>query len=112
MLVARLPARSGWSVRHRRMSESSISMDITLPSVNWLSVLPILTLSLSGLLAVFWDAWMKEEDRPLLAWLSLTGIVATAFFFDAVFGLTISATTRADFHRCFYVALDRFFGGF
>ena len=53
-------------------------MDMTLPAINWLSVLPTLLLSVTGMLALFWDIWMKDDERSLLGWLSLTGIVVTA----------------------------------
>lgn len=52
-------------------------MSISLPVVNWLVVLPTLLLSGTGILALFWDIWMKDDERSLLGWLSLTGIVAT-----------------------------------
>ena len=53
-------------------------MDMTLPAINWLSVLPTLLLSVTGILALFWDIWMKDDERSLLGWLSLTGIMVTA----------------------------------
>ena len=49
-------------------------MEIVIPAINWLSVLPLLVLCTTALLALFWDIWIKDDDRPLLAWLSLTGL--------------------------------------
>ena len=53
-------------------------MDITLPAIHWLSVLPTLLLAGTAMLALFWDIWVKDEERSLLGWLSFTGIVLTA----------------------------------
>ncbi len=53
-------------------------MDITLPAIHWLSVLPTLLLAGTAMLALFWDIWIKDEERSLLGWLSFTGIVLTA----------------------------------
>ena len=50
-------------------------MPINFPVVNWLAVLPALVLSGTGMLALFWDLWMKDDERPLLGWLSLIGCV-------------------------------------
>src|SRR5919109_638776 len=50
---------------------------MTLPPISWLPLLPCLTLTVTGLLVLLWDLWMKEEERPLLAWLGLTGLVLT-----------------------------------
>ena len=49
-------------------------MEIVIPAINWLSVLPLLVLCTTALLALFWDIWIKDDDRPLLAWLSRTGL--------------------------------------
>ena len=37
--------------------------------------------------------------------------MAGAFLIDGVSGLMLSRTAKADFHRCFYVIIERFFGG-
>ncbi|MGH7966278.1 MAG: NADH-quinone oxidoreductase subunit N [Candidatus Binatia bacterium] len=50
---------------------------LTLPPINWPSLLPSLVLTLTGILVLFWDLWIKEEERPLLAWLSFIGLVIT-----------------------------------
>ena len=52
-------------------------MNISLPPINWLSVLPCLVLTATGILVLFWDLWMQEEERPLLAWLGLIGLLIT-----------------------------------
>ena len=38
-------------------------------------------------------------------------IVAAAFLFDGLVGLTLSSTAKQEFHRCQFVMLERFFGG-
>ena len=53
-------------------------MDITLPTIHWLSVLPTLLLAGTAMLALFWDIWIKDDEHSLLGWLSFTGIVLTA----------------------------------
>jgi len=64
---------------------------ITLPPVNWLSLLPTLILTIAGILVLFWDLWMKEEERPLLAWLGLTGLVLTGVVSFGLLGRNESA---------------------
>jgi NADH-quinone oxidoreductase subunit N len=64
---------------------------ITLPPVNWLSLLPTLILTVAGILVLFWDLWMKEEERPLLAWLGLTGLVLTGVVSFGLLGRNESA---------------------
>jgi len=64
---------------------------ITLPPVNWLSLLPGLILTVTGMLVLFWDLWMKDEERPLLAWLGLTGLVLTAVVSFGLLGRNESA---------------------
>ncbi len=64
---------------------------ITLPPVNWLSLLPGLILTVTGMLVLFWDLWMKDEERPLLAWLGLTGLVLTAVVSFGLLGRSESA---------------------
>ena len=64
---------------------------ITLPPVNWLSLLPTLILTIAGILVLFWDLWMQEEERPLLAWLGLTGLVLTGVVSFGLFGRNESA---------------------
>ena len=50
---------------------------IALPQINWLAVLPSGLLVLTGLLVLFWDLWIQDADRPQLAWLAVSGFVAT-----------------------------------
>lgn len=64
---------------------------ITLPPVNWLSLLPTLILTIAGILVLFWDLWMQEEERPLLAWLGLTGLVLTGVVSFGLLGRNESA---------------------
>ncbi|MBI3302977.1 MAG: NADH-quinone oxidoreductase subunit N, partial [Deltaproteobacteria bacterium] len=64
---------------------------ITLPPINWLSLLPSLILTIVGILVLFWDLWMKDEERPLLAWLGLTGLVVTGVVSFALLGRNESA---------------------
>jgi NADH-quinone oxidoreductase subunit N len=64
---------------------------ITPPPINWLSVLPSLILTVAGILVLFWDLWMKEEERPLLAWLGLTGLVLTGVVSFVLLGRNESA---------------------
>lgn len=45
--------------------------------MNWLSVLPSGLLTLTGVLVLFWDLYIREEDRSQLVWLAVTGFVAT-----------------------------------
>ncbi|MEW6298282.1 MAG: NADH-quinone oxidoreductase subunit N [Thermodesulfobacteriota bacterium] len=64
---------------------------ITLPSVNWLALLPGLILTVTGLLILFWDLWMRPEERRLLAWLGLTGFVAAGVVSVLLWGRNESA---------------------
>ena len=64
---------------------------ITLPPVNWLSLLPCLILTITGVLVLFWDLWMKDEERPLLGWLGITGLVLTGVVSFALLGRNESA---------------------
>ncbi len=64
---------------------------ITPPPVNWLSLLPCLILTIIGILVLFWDLWMKEEERPLLAWLGLMGLVLTGVVSFGLLGRNESA---------------------
>jgi len=64
---------------------------LTLPPINWSSLLPSLVLTVTGILVLFWDLWMKEEERPLLAWLSFLGFVVTGVVSIALWGRHESA---------------------
>jgi NADH-quinone oxidoreductase subunit N len=66
-------------------------MDITLPPINWLSILPSLIVTVTGILVLFWDLWMKEEERSLLAWLGLTGLLITSVLSVMLWGRNESA---------------------
>src|SRR5262249_36190404 len=52
--------------------------DMILPPVNWPSLLPSLILSVAGMVVLIWDLWMKDQDRPYLAWISLASVVGAA----------------------------------
>lgn len=64
---------------------------MTLPPINWLSLLPGLSLALTGVLILFWDLWMKPEERRLLAWLGLTGLVVAGVLSVLLWGRNESA---------------------
>jgi NADH-quinone oxidoreductase subunit N len=64
---------------------------LTLPPINWLSLLPGLILTVTGLLILFWDLWMRPEERRLLAWLGLTGFVAAGVVSVLLWGRNESA---------------------
>ncbi|MCS6925845.1 MAG: NADH-quinone oxidoreductase subunit N [Candidatus Binatia bacterium] len=64
---------------------------ITPPPVNWLSLLPGLILTVTGLLILFWDLWMKPEERRLLAWLGFIGFVAAGIVSVLLWGRNESA---------------------
>lgn len=49
-----------------------------LPPVNWPSLLPSLILTVAGMIVLCWDLWMKDQDRPYLAWISLASVVYAA----------------------------------
>ena len=66
-------------------------MPITLPPIHWLSVLPSGLLALTAILVLFWDLWIREEDRPQLVWLVVTGFVATGIVSAVLWGRTDSA---------------------
>lgn len=66
-------------------------MDITLPPINWLSILPSLIVTVTGILVLFWDLWMKEEERSLLAWLGLTGLLVAGVLSVMLWGRNESA---------------------
>ncbi len=66
-------------------------MPITLPPINWLSVLPSGLLALTAILVLFWDLWIREEDRPQIAWLVVTGFVATGILSAILWGRTDSS---------------------
>ena len=38
-----------------------------LPVVNWPSILPILILTVAGMVVLCWDLWMKDKDKWYLA---------------------------------------------
>lgn len=59
---------------------------IALPHINWLAVLPSGLLVLTGLLVLFWDLWIQEADRPHLAWLTVSGFVASGAVSLALWG--------------------------
>ncbi len=64
---------------------------ITLPPINWFSLLPGLILTITGMLVLFWDLWMKDEERRLLAWLGLTGLIAAGVVSFLLWGRNESA---------------------
>jgi NADH-quinone oxidoreductase subunit N len=51
---------------------------ITLPPVNWLSLLPAVIPTITGILMLCWDLGMKNEERHKLAWLGILGLAVTA----------------------------------
>ena len=61
-------------------------MPIALPEVNWLSVLPSGLLTLTAVLVLFWDLYIREEDRPQMVWLAVTGFVATGLVSFVLWG--------------------------
>jgi NADH-quinone oxidoreductase subunit N len=78
---------------------------ITLPPINWLSLLPSLILTVTGILVLFWDLWMKDEERSLLAWLGLTGLALTAVVSLTLWGRNESAfngTLALDSYTLFF----------
>ena len=64
---------------------------LTLPPINWLSLLPCLIPTVAGLLVLFWDLWMKDEERQQLAWLGLTALVLTGLVSFGLLGKQESA---------------------
>lgn len=64
---------------------------LTLPPINWLSLLPCLIPTIAGLLVLFWDLWMKDEERQQLAWLGLTALVLTGLVSFGLLGRQESA---------------------
>jgi len=64
---------------------------LTLPPINWLSLLPCLIPTIAGLLVLFWDLWMKDEERQQLAWLGLTALGLTGLVSFALLGRQESA---------------------
>src|SRR2546426_10454446 len=80
-------------------------MNISLPPINWLSVLPCLVLTATGILVLFWDLWMQEEERPLLAWLGLIGLLITGVVSFVLWGRNESAfngTLALDSYALFF----------
>src|SRR2546422_1729087 len=80
-------------------------MNISLPPINWLSVLPCLVLTATGILVLFWDLWMQEEERPLLAWLGLIGLLITGVVSFMLWGRNESAfngTLALDSYALFF----------
>ena len=49
-----------------------------LPVVNWPSLLPILILTVAGMIVLCWDLWMKDEDKWYLAIVSIFSVVFAA----------------------------------
>src|ERR671910_1766723 len=87
---------------------------ITLPPVNWLSLLPGLILTVTGLLILFWDLWMKDDERRLLAWLGLTGLVAAGIVSFLLWGRNESAfngTIALDPYALFFNLIFCLVGG-
>ena len=80
-------------------------MNISLPPINWLSVLPCLVLTATGILVLFWDLWMQEEERPLLAWLGMIGLLITGVVSFVLWGRNESAfngTLALDSYALFF----------
>lgn len=64
---------------------------LTPPPINWLSLLPCLILTVTAILVLFWELWMTDDERPSLAWLSLTGLALTAVVSIMLWGQRASA---------------------
>src|SRR5256712_4021164 len=80
-------------------------MNISLPPINWLSVLPCLVLTATGILVLFWYLWMQEEERALLAWLGLIGLLITGVVSFMLWGRNESAfngTLALDSYALFF----------
>ncbi len=66
-------------------------MEITLPTIHWLPLLPSLALAVVGLLVLLWELGIQEQERNYLAWLSLLGLGLVAFFSLLVWGQKVEA---------------------
>src|SRR5262245_14867686 len=49
-----------------------------LPAVNWPSLLPILILTVAGMVVLCWDLWMKEEEKWYLPVVSILSVIFAA----------------------------------
>ena len=49
-----------------------------LPVVNWPSLLPMLILTVAGMIVLCWDLWMKDKDKWYLALVSIVSVVFAA----------------------------------
>ena len=65
--------------------------EITVPTIDWLPLLPGLTVTVTAVLVLLWDLWMREEERTLLAWLSLLGLGVAAIFSPILWGRSVNA---------------------
>ncbi len=68
-------------------------------------MLPCLVLTATGILVLFWDLWMQEEERPLLAWLGLIGLLITGVVSFVLWGRNESAfngTLALDSYALFF----------
>ena len=51
---------------------------MTLPVVSLPALLPILILTIAGMVVLCWDLWMKEEDKWYLAIVSIVSAASGA----------------------------------
>jgi len=59
---------------------------IKLPPVNWLSLLPAIIPTVTGLIVLCWDLGLKDEERHRLAWAGILGLVVTAIVSFSLLG--------------------------
>ena len=66
-----------------------------LPVVNWSSLLPILILTVAGMIVLCWDLWMKDEHKWYLAIVSIFSVVLAAEISLLLWGRNESAFSGA-----------------
>lgn len=78
---------------------------ITLPPVHWLSLLPSIIPTITGLAVLCWDLGMKDGERHRLAWLSILGLVVTAIVSFSLLGqdeLVFNGSFAMDSYAMFF----------
>ena len=78
---------------------------IKLPPVNWLSLLPAVIPTITGLIVLCWDLGLKAEERYRLAWAGILGLVVTAIVSFCLLGkneLAFNGSIALDSYAMFF----------
>ncbi len=81
---------------------------ITVPSISWIVILPLLIVTGTALVTLVADLWMEGPDREGLGWIGLLGLVLTAVSAVALWNTklsTLSDTVIVDRYGLFFTLL-------